>query len=94
MTRRRPKSKAARGLETWRIVYLDRRSHAPRQEIKVDVRRGEVIDEDYTAAMVAARTTTALSDVVIVKVICPHATPIPSCCAVSTPEPPGAFRDR
>ncbi|MGQ0774451.1 MAG: hypothetical protein ACT4NY_08555 [Pseudonocardiales bacterium] len=73
MTRHRPKSsKEARGLETRVIVYGDRRRpHAQRQELKIDVRRGEVIDNDYAAAMVAARTTTPLADVLIVKVTDP-----------------------
>jgi len=72
MTRRRPKSKADRGLETWRIVYGDRRRpHAPHQELKVDVRCGDVIDEDYAVAMVAARTTTPLADVQFIKVTGP-----------------------
>jgi len=69
MTRRRPKSKEARGLETRRIVYGDRRRpHDKPQELKVDVRRGEVIDDDYAAAMVAARTTMPLADVRIIRV--------------------------
>ena len=69
MTRRRPKSKEARGLETRRIVYGDRRRpHDKPQELKVDVRRGEVIDDDYAAAMVAARTTLPLADVRIIKI--------------------------
>jgi len=66
---RKPKSKQARGLETRRIVYGDRRRpHARHQELKVDVRRGEVIDEDYAAAMVAARTTMPLAEVRIIRV--------------------------
>jgi len=66
---RKPKSKEARGLETRCIVYGDRRRpHARHQELKVDVRRGEVIDDDYAAAMVAARTTLALADVKIIKI--------------------------
>ena len=69
MTRRRPKSKEARGLETRRIVYCDRRRpHDKPQELKVDVRRGDVIDDDYAAAMVAARTTMPLADVRIIRV--------------------------
>lgn len=66
---RKPKSKQARGLETRRIVYGDRRRpHARHQELKVDVRRGELIDDDYAVALVAVRTTTPLADVFIVKV--------------------------
>ncbi|MGQ0774367.1 MAG: hypothetical protein ACT4NY_08120 [Pseudonocardiales bacterium] len=69
MTRRRPKSKEARGLETRRIVYGDRRRPYDKPlELKVDVRRGEVIDDDYAAAMVAARTTLPLADVRIVRI--------------------------
>lgn len=67
--KRKRKSKQSHGLETWRIVYGDRRRpHAQHQELKIDVRRGEVIDDDYAAAMVAARTTLPLADVFIVKV--------------------------
>ncbi|MGQ0778137.1 MAG: hypothetical protein ACT4NY_27620 [Pseudonocardiales bacterium] len=70
MTRKHPKSKQARGLETRRIVYGNhRRPHDKPQELKVDVRCGEVIDEDYAAAMVAVRTTLPLADVRIVKII-------------------------
>ncbi|MGH3931026.1 MAG: hypothetical protein ACRDTF_13740 [Pseudonocardiaceae bacterium] len=69
MTRKRPKSKAARGLETRRIVYGNhRRPHGTPQELKVDVRRGEVIDDDYAAAMIAARTTLPLADVRVIKI--------------------------
>ncbi|MGH3929688.1 MAG: hypothetical protein ACRDTF_06900 [Pseudonocardiaceae bacterium] len=47
MSRCRPKSKETRGLETRIIVYGNRRRpHAAHQELKVDVRRGDVIDED------------------------------------------------
>lgn len=67
--KRKSKSKQARGLETRLIVYGDRRRpHVRHQELKVDVRRGEVIDDDYAAALVAARTTTPLADVIIIKV--------------------------
>ncbi|MGH3938546.1 MAG: hypothetical protein ACRDTG_07895 [Pseudonocardiaceae bacterium] len=69
MTRKCPKSKAARGLETRRIVYGDhRRPHGTPQELKVDARRGEVIDDDYAAAMVAARTTLPLGAVRIIRI--------------------------
>ncbi|MGH3929685.1 MAG: hypothetical protein ACRDTF_06880 [Pseudonocardiaceae bacterium] len=68
MTRRRPKSKEARGLETRIIVYGNcGRPHAAHQELKVDVRRGEMIDDDYAVVIVAARTTLALADVRIIK---------------------------
>jgi len=50
-------------------VYGDRRRpHIRHQELKVDVRRGEVIDDDYAAAMVAVRTTMPLADVRIVRI--------------------------
>lgn len=66
---KRTKSKARRGLVTRRIVYKDRkRPHDRPRELKVDVSRGEVIDDDYAAAMVAARTTTPLADVKIIKI--------------------------
>ncbi|MGH3915208.1 MAG: hypothetical protein ACRDTC_17650, partial [Pseudonocardiaceae bacterium] len=59
---KRHKSKASRGLETRRIVYGNRRRpHDKPQELKVDVHCGEVIDDDYAAAMVAARTTLSLA---------------------------------
>ncbi|MGQ0777573.1 MAG: hypothetical protein ACT4NY_24715 [Pseudonocardiales bacterium] len=64
-----PKSKESKALETWRIVYSNRRCpHDNPQELKIDVRRGEVIDDDYAAAMVAARTTLPLADVRIVRI--------------------------
>lgn len=63
------KNAESRALETWRIVYGNRRSpHDNPQELKIDVRRGEVIDDDYAAAMVAARTTLPLADVRIVRI--------------------------
>lgn len=64
-----PKSKAARGLVTRTSVYRDRtRPHSREQQLKVDVRRDEVIDLDYAAAMVAVRTTLALADVRVVRI--------------------------
>lgn len=64
-----PKSMESRALETWRIVYGNRKyPHDGPQELKIDVRRGEVIDEDYATAMVAARTTVPLADVRIVRI--------------------------
>ncbi|MGH3912234.1 MAG: hypothetical protein ACRDTC_02300 [Pseudonocardiaceae bacterium] len=69
---KRPKSKAAKGLETRRIVYGDHRRPRNRpQEIRVDVRRGEVIDEDYAVAVVAARTTLPLDQVRIIRISAP-----------------------
>lgn len=62
-------SQASRGLETRTIVYADRRRpHTGHREIRVDVRCGEVIDDDYAAATVAARTTLGFTDVFVVKV--------------------------
>jgi len=67
---RRTKSKAQRGLVTQRIVYADhRRPHDKPQELKVDVRCGEVIDVDYAAALVAVRTTLSLDEVRIVRIV-------------------------
>lgn len=66
---KRPKSKAQRGLVTQRIVYASRRSpHARHQELKVDVRRGTVIDMDYATALVAVRTPLPLNEVRIIKI--------------------------
>jgi hypothetical protein len=63
------KSKAQRGLVTRRILYRNRRRpHDRNQELTVDVRRGEVIDDDYAAAMVACRTSLALADVGIIRI--------------------------
>lgn len=46
------KSKSRRGLVTRRIVYRNRAHSRDRpQEIRADVRRGEVIDAGYAAAM-------------------------------------------
>ncbi|MGH3925375.1 MAG: hypothetical protein ACRDTT_21380 [Pseudonocardiaceae bacterium] len=51
-------SKEARGLVTQFIVYASRKyPHAQNQELKVDLRRGTIIDLDYAAALVAVRTS-------------------------------------
>ncbi|MGH3533509.1 MAG: hypothetical protein ACRDQG_02195 [Pseudonocardiaceae bacterium] len=63
------KSKSRRGLVIRRIVFTNHQHpHDRPQELKVDVRRGEVIDESYAMAMVATRTTTPLADVKIVSI--------------------------
>ncbi|MGH3915245.1 MAG: hypothetical protein ACRDTC_17835 [Pseudonocardiaceae bacterium] len=63
------KSKVQRGLVTQRIVYANRKlPHAGHQELKVDVRSGTVIDEDYATALVAVRTPLNLADVKIVRI--------------------------
>lgn len=63
------KSKAQRGLVTRRIVYANRRRpHDRHQELTVDIRNGEFVDDDYAAGMVAVRTTMALADVRIVRI--------------------------
>lgn len=63
------KSKKSRGLITRRIVYKNhKRPYDRPQELKVDIPRGEMIDAGYAAAMVAARTTMPLADVMIVKI--------------------------
>ena len=67
MTKR--KSKARRGLVTHRIVYASRRHpHARNQELKVDVRRGTVIDTDHAAGLVAIRTPLSLDEVRIIRI--------------------------
>lgn len=69
MPQRRTKSKASRGIVTRTIRYQDRRNPPGRpQELKVDVRRGEHIDNDYAAAMVAARRGVPLAQVTVVEV--------------------------
>ncbi|MGH3426638.1 MAG: hypothetical protein ACRDQZ_03545 [Mycobacteriales bacterium] len=63
------KSKARRGLVTRRIVYASHQGpHARHHELKVDVRRGTVIDMEYAAALVAVRTPLPLADITIVKI--------------------------
>ncbi|MGH3903943.1 MAG: hypothetical protein ACRDTE_07130 [Pseudonocardiaceae bacterium] len=63
------KSKNSRGLVTRRIVFKNRkRPHDRPQELTVDLRRGERIEESYAAAMVAVRTSTPLADVKIVHI--------------------------
>lgn len=63
------KSKAQRGPVTRRIVYASRKCpHARHQGLKVDVRRGTVIDLDHAAGLVAVRTLLSLDDVRIVKI--------------------------
>ena len=66
---KRTKSKAQRGLVTYRIVYASRRyPHAQNQEIKVDIRRGTVIDVDYAEGLVAVRTPLPLDQIRIVRI--------------------------
>ena len=66
---KRAKNKAQRGLVTRSIVYENRkRPHERSQVLKVDVRRGTIIDMDYAAALVAVRTTLPLADVKIVRI--------------------------
>lgn len=63
------KSKSRRGLVTKRIVYRDRRRpHARLQELKIDVRRDDIVDPAYAAAMVAVRTSTPLNNVAIIAI--------------------------
>lgn len=67
--KRRTKSKEQRGLVTQRIVYTSRKyPHAQHQELKVDLRRGTIIDLDYAAALVAVRTPLPLEEVMIVRI--------------------------
>lgn len=67
---KRTKSKAARGLVTRTIVYRDRkRPQGRNQELKVDVRLEEIMEEDYAIAMVAVRTGLSLTHVHIVRIV-------------------------
>ena len=64
------RSKIGRGLVTRRIVYQNhQRPHTRPQEVTVDVRLEETIDDDYAAAMVAVRTSLPLAHVKIIKVV-------------------------
>lgn len=66
---KRTKSKAQRGLVTHRIVYTSRQDpRARHQELKVDVRRGTVIDVDHATGLVAVRTPLPLNEIMIVRV--------------------------
>ncbi|MGH3939137.1 MAG: hypothetical protein ACRDTG_10985 [Pseudonocardiaceae bacterium] len=66
---RHTKSKAQRGLVTYRIVYISRKyPHARNQELKVDVRRGTVIDTDHAVGLVAVRTPIPLDEVRIIRI--------------------------
>ncbi len=66
---KRQKSKAQLGLVTQRIVYASRKYPRVRsQELKVDLRRGTVIDTEYATALVAVRTTLPLNEVRIIRV--------------------------
>ena len=64
MVKRMTKSKATRGVVTYRIVYASRKyPHARNQELKVDLRRGEAIDTEYAGVdIVAARSPLALAE--------------------------------
>ena len=74
MARRIKKSKSARGLVTNVIQYRDRRyPHHPVQRLTVDVRRGDSIEDQQAAAMVAVRTGMPLAQVKIIKVTQPRA---------------------
>ncbi|MGQ0774123.1 MAG: hypothetical protein ACT4NY_06855 [Pseudonocardiales bacterium] len=66
---RRIKSKAQRGLVTHRIVYASRKNpHIRNQELKVDVRRGTIIDVDHATGLVAVRTPLPLNEIMIVRI--------------------------
>lgn len=66
---RRTKSKAQRGLVTQRIVYASRKyPHVRNQELKVDLRRGTVIDAHYAVGLVATRTPLPLDEIKIVRI--------------------------
>lgn len=66
---KKQKSKEQRGLVTHRIVYAShKRPHDRPQELKVDVRRGTIIDLDYAAALVAVRTPLSLDEARIIRI--------------------------
>jgi ribosomal protein L20A (L18A) len=63
------KSKKSGGLVTGSIEYKSNtRPHDRARELKVDIPRGEIMDANYAAAMVAARTGMPLTEVDIVKI--------------------------
>ena len=63
------KSKKRRGLVARRITYTStKRPHDRHRELMVDVPRGEMMDADYAAAMVAVRTGMPLAEVTIITV--------------------------
>ena len=65
----RTRSKKNRGLVTRTIVYRHRRHPAGKpQQITIDVRRDEQIDTGHAAAIVALRTGTPLTDVIIIHI--------------------------
>lgn len=64
------KRRNRRGLVTKRIVYRNRRhAHDRSQEMKVNIRRGETLDPDYAAAMVAVRASIPLNNVKILEIV-------------------------
>jgi hypothetical protein len=66
---KRTKSKAQRGLVAMRIVYGSRRRpHDRNRELKVDVRRGTVIDNDHARGLVAVHAFLPLDEIRIIKV--------------------------
>jgi hypothetical protein len=65
----RQKSKAERGLVTQRIVYASSKyPHARNQAIKVDFRRGTIIDTHYAVGLVALRTPLQLEEIRIIRI--------------------------
>lgn len=67
--KRQRKSKAQRGMETVLIVYASHKHpHIRHQELKVDVRRGTLIDTDHAAGLVAVRICLPLNEVRIVRI--------------------------
>jgi hypothetical protein len=64
------RSKKDKWLTTRNIVYKSsQHPHDRHRELKVNVPRGEIMDADYAAAMVAVRTGMPLADVNIVKIV-------------------------
>ncbi len=63
------KSKKSRGLVARRITYTStKRPHDRHRELIVDIPHGEVMDNDYAAAMVAVRTGMPLVEVSILTI--------------------------
>jgi hypothetical protein len=68
--RRHTRSKASRGIVTRTIRYQDRRNPPGRpQTLKVDLRRGEHLDAEYAAALVAARAGVPLAQVTVLEIV-------------------------
>jgi hypothetical protein len=62
--------KKRRDLITVRIIYRNRQHpHDRPRELTVDFRRGEQVDADYAAGIVAVRTSMPLAEVQIIDIV-------------------------